>query len=51
MESALNAELIDEQAEKLIILADKHSIDYDGWGTYFESDEDDDDEEESEDEE
>ena len=50
MESALNAELIDEQAEKLIILADKHSIDYDGWGTYFESDEDDD-EEESEDEE
>ncbi|SKA37690.1 ribonuclease E inhibitor RraB [Photobacterium toruni] len=52
MESALNAELIDEQAEKLIKLAEKHSIDYDGWGTYFESDEDDeDDEEESEDEE
>ncbi|MEC6798424.1 MULTISPECIES: ribonuclease E inhibitor RraB [Photobacterium] len=49
MESALNAELIDEQAEKLIKLAEKHSIDYDGWGTYFESDEDD--EEESEDEE
>ncbi|PSU94134.1 ribonuclease E inhibitor RraB [Photobacterium kishitanii] len=52
MESALNAELIDEQAEKLIKLAEKHSIDYDGWGTYFESDEDDeDDEEENEDEE
>ncbi|CEO40353.1 ribonuclease E inhibitor RraB [Photobacterium kishitanii] len=49
MESALNAELIDEQAEKLIKLAEKHSIDYDGWGTYFESDEDD--EEENEDEE
>ncbi len=48
MESALNAELIDEQAEKLIKLAEKHSIDYDGWGTYFESDEDD--EEENEDE-
>ncbi|SMY17822.1 ribonuclease E inhibitor RraB [Photobacterium aquimaris] len=52
MESALNAELIDEQAEKLIKLAEKHNIDYDGWGTYFESDEDDeDDEEENEDEE
>ncbi|MEC6824375.1 ribonuclease E inhibitor RraB [Photobacterium piscicola] len=49
MESALNADLIDEQAEKLIKLAEKYSIDYDGWGTYFESDEDD--EEESEDEE
>lgn len=49
MESALNAELIDEQAEKLIKLAEKHNIDYDGWGTYFESDEGD--EEEFEDEE
>ena len=49
MESAMNAELIDEQAEKLIKLAEKHNIDYDGWGTYFESDEDD--EEELEDEE
>ncbi|AWK82804.1 TPA: ribonuclease E inhibitor RraB [Photobacterium damselae] len=45
MESALKAELIDEQAEKLIQLAEKHNIDYDGWGTYFESDEDDDEEE------
>ncbi|PSV36084.1 MULTISPECIES: ribonuclease E inhibitor RraB [unclassified Photobacterium] len=44
MESALNAELIDEQAEKLIKLAEKHNIDYDGWGTYFESGEDDDEE-------
>ena len=42
MESALNAEVIDEQAEKLIALAEKHNIDYDGWGTYFESGEDDD---------
>lgn len=51
MESALNAELIDEQAATLIKLAEKYSIDYDGWGTYFESDEDDeDDEEENEDE-
>ncbi|WP_318433641.1 ribonuclease E inhibitor RraB [Photobacterium leiognathi] len=41
MESALKAELIDEQAEKLIKLAEKHKIDYDGWGTYFESGEDD----------
>ncbi|MGF1738778.1 ribonuclease E inhibitor RraB [Photobacterium lutimaris] len=49
MESALNAEIIDEQAEKLIQLAEKHNIDYDGWGTYFESGEDD--EEEGEDEE
>ncbi|MCQ1060992.1 ribonuclease E inhibitor RraB [Photobacterium sp. DNB23_23_1] len=49
MESALNAEVIDEQADKLIQLAEKHNIDYDGWGTYFESGEDD--EEEGEDEE
>ncbi|MEJ2765738.1 ribonuclease E inhibitor RraB [Photobacterium sp. MCCC 1A19761] len=43
MESALNAELIDEQAEKLIQLAEKYEIDYDGWGTYFESGEEDED--------
>ncbi|WP_299019446.1 ribonuclease E inhibitor RraB [uncultured Photobacterium sp.] len=49
MESALKVELIDEQAEKMIKLAEKHNIDYDGWGTYFESGEDD--EEELEDEE
>ena len=48
MESALNADIIDEQAEKLIQLAEKHSIDYDGWGTYFESGEDDDEELEDE---
>ncbi|PSW15082.1 ribonuclease E inhibitor RraB [Photobacterium sanctipauli] len=49
MESALKVELLDEQADKMIQLADKHNIDYDGWGTYFESGEDD--EEEYEDEE
>lgn len=43
MESALNADVIDEQAEKLIKLAEKYNIDYDGWGTYFESGEDDED--------
>ncbi|UXI00942.1 ribonuclease E inhibitor RraB [Photobacterium sp. TY1-4] len=43
MESALNAELIDEQAAKLIQLAEKYEIDYDGWGTYFESGEEDED--------
>ena len=48
MESALNAELIDEQAAKLIKLAEKYSIDYDGWGTYFESDEDDEEDDEDE---
>ncbi|MDV5171001.1 ribonuclease E inhibitor RraB [Photobacterium rosenbergii] len=50
MESALNADVIDEQADKLIQLAEKHNIDYDGWGTYFESGEDDDEEYEDEDE-
>ncbi|ODQ00501.1 ribonuclease E inhibitor RraB [Salinivibrio sp. SS2] len=42
METALNAERIDEQVEKLMTLAEKHDIDYDGWGTYFESGEDED---------
>lgn len=51
MESALKAELIDEQTEKLIKLAEKHNIDYDGWGTYFESGEDDEEEVEGEGEE
>ncbi|GAB6261403.1 ribonuclease E inhibitor RraB [Photobacterium sp. R1] len=41
MESALDAELIDEQVLKLVELAQKYNIDYDGWGTYFESGEDD----------
>ena len=36
MESALNAEAIDAQVEKLIHLAEKYDIIYDGWGTYYE---------------
>lgn len=36
MQSALNAEAIDAQAEKLIHLAEKYDIIYDGWGTYYE---------------
>ncbi|MEZ8742210.1 ribonuclease E inhibitor RraB [Photobacterium swingsii] len=48
MESALKVELIDEQAEKMIQLAEKHNIDYDGWGTYFESGEDEDGEDDDE---
>ncbi|MFD2176366.1 ribonuclease E inhibitor RraB [Veronia pacifica] len=37
MDSALDADRIDEQVEQLVALAEKHNIDYDGWGTYFES--------------
>lgn len=36
MESALNAEVIDAQVEKLVHLAEKYDIIYDGWGTYYE---------------
>ncbi|MCJ2378344.1 ribonuclease E inhibitor RraB [Vibrio sp. ZSDZ34] len=36
MESALNPELIDAQVEKLVHLAEKFDIIYDGWGTYYE---------------
>ncbi|WP_375751459.1 ribonuclease E inhibitor RraB [Vibrio sp. HN007] len=51
MESALNAEVIDEQVEKLVHLAEKYDIIYDGWGTYYEGEdalynEEDDEEEE-----
>ncbi|CAH8227464.1 ribonuclease E inhibitor RraB [Vibrio aestuarianus] len=51
MQSTLNAEAIDEQAAKLINLAEKYDIIYDGWGTYYEGedalygDDDEDDEE------
>lgn len=38
MSSALNAEAIDEQVEKLVDLAEKYDIIYDGWGTYYEGD-------------
>ncbi|MEX3074271.1 ribonuclease E inhibitor RraB [Vibrio alginolyticus] len=36
MESALDAEAIDAQVEKLVHLAEKYDIIYDGWGTYYE---------------
>lgn len=36
MSCALDAELIDEQAAKLINLAEKYDIIYDGWGTFYE---------------
>ncbi|PWC20168.1 ribonuclease E inhibitor RraB [Brenneria roseae subsp. roseae] len=35
-EVALNAELIDAQVEQLLSLAERHGVNYDGWGTYFE---------------
>ena len=35
-ESALDAKVIDEQVAKLINLAEKFDIIYDGWGTYYE---------------
>nr|WP_113865299.1 ribonuclease E inhibitor RraB [Brenneria salicis]NMN93058.1 hypothetical protein [Brenneria salicis ATCC 15712 = DSM 30166]RBP65135.1 hypothetical protein DES54_10511 [Brenneria salicis ATCC 15712 = DSM 30166]RLM31647.1 ribonuclease E inhibitor B [Brenneria salicis ATCC 15712 = DSM 30166] len=35
-EVALNAELIDAQVEQLLTLAERHGVNYDGWGTYFE---------------
>lgn len=44
MESALNAEAIDAQVEKLVHLAEKYDIIYDGWGTYYEHPYDSDDE-------
>ncbi|MFB9137148.1 ribonuclease E inhibitor RraB [Vibrio sp. AK197] len=36
MSSTLDAKLIDEQVEKLVQLAEKYDIIYDGWGTYYE---------------
>lgn len=36
MESALNADAIDKQVEKLVNLAEKYDIIYDGWGTFYE---------------
>ncbi|MCC4236338.1 ribonuclease E inhibitor RraB [Vibrio anguillarum] len=52
MQSVLKAEAIDEQAEKLIQLAEKYDIIYDGWGTYYEGEDalyDDEEDEEDED--
>jgi regulator of RNase E activity RraB len=36
MSSTLNVEAIDAQVEKLVHLAEKFDIIYDGWGTYYE---------------
>ena len=36
MDSTLDAEVIDAQVEKLVQLAEKFDIIYDGWGTYYE---------------
>ncbi|WP_413285763.1 ribonuclease E inhibitor RraB [Vibrio sp. MA40-2] len=48
MESALNAEAIDEQVAKLVELAEKYDIIYDGWGTFYEGDDAEYDDEEEE---
>ncbi|EIV8617974.1 TPA: ribonuclease E inhibitor RraB [Vibrio vulnificus] len=53
MQSTLDAETIDAQVEKLVHLAEKYDIIYDGWGTYYEhpyDSEDDDEPYDSEDE-
>ncbi|MCL1139363.1 ribonuclease E inhibitor RraB [Shewanella pneumatophori] len=31
----LDTDLLDEACEKMLTIAAKHKIDYDGWGTYF----------------
>ncbi|QIL85213.1 ribonuclease E inhibitor RraB [Vibrio sp. HDW18] len=36
MQTTLDANLIDEQVAKLVNLAEKFDIIYDGWGTYYE---------------
>lgn len=52
MQSALDPAAIDAQVEKLVNLAEKYDIIYDGWGTYYSGedalypDEDEDDDEE-----
>lgn len=35
-EVALKAEIIDAQVGQLLALAERHGVNYDGWGTYFE---------------
>ena len=47
-ELALNPELIDARVEQLVILAGKHNVDYDGWGTNFEDPDAEDEDEEGE---
>ena len=36
MDCALDADVIDSQVEKLVLIAEKFDIIYDGWGTYYE---------------
>lgn len=36
MQSVLNPETVDAQVEKLVNLAEKYDVIYDGWGTYYE---------------
>lgn len=45
---ALDVALLDNACEKLMALAAKHKVDYDGWGTYFMGDEIDDEDDEDE---
>jgi len=34
-ERILEVELLNQDTDKLIVIADKHKVHYDGWGTYF----------------
>jgi hypothetical protein len=45
VESDLDAELIDEQSKVMFDLAEKHKVDYDGWGTSIGEGDDEEDEE------
>jgi regulator of RNase E activity RraB len=35
IESELNTDVIMEDVDKLVVLADEYRVEYDGWGTYF----------------
>lgn len=35
VERMLNVELINQDTDKLLAIANKHKVHYDGWGTYF----------------
>jgi regulator of RNase E activity RraB len=35
VERMLEVELINQDTDKLLVIADKHDVHYDGWGTYF----------------
>ncbi|WP_127959738.1 ribonuclease E inhibitor RraB [Serratia microhaemolytica] len=47
---ALDAELIDQQVEQIMALADKYQVNYDGWGTYYQDPDGDDEYDDDEDE-